>query len=82
MKEFLKQRYHLHLLAGALIMLAINYTFDFEGVSFFGRLIISQLAIFGVAFSWEWYHGTKGSEFDYKDIYWTLAGGLLMLLVL
>jgi hypothetical protein len=38
MKEFLKQRYHLHLLAGALIMLAINYTFDFEGVSFFGRL--------------------------------------------
>ena len=82
MNNFLKQRWHLHILGGALavtplIWLLIKYDPSFD-IGKTGQTVIAGIFGYVVGYSWEWYHGKfHESPFDIRDIWFTALGAVI-----
>lgn len=87
MNNFIKQRWHLHILGGALsitpfIWLLIKFDPSFD-IGKIPQCIIAGLFGYGVGFMWEWYNGKyHEAPFDYYDIGFTVLGAIIGTLLL
>ena len=82
MYNFIKQRWHLHLLGGSIavtpiIWLLIKFDPSFD-IGKIGQVIIAGIFGYIIGFAWEWYYG-KFHEvpFDKMDIYFTTLGAII-----
>ena len=82
MYNFIKQRWHLHLLVGALcvtplIWLLIKFDDSFN-IGNIGQIIIAGIFGYFIGFCWEWYFSKyHEATFDKIDIYFTALGAIL-----
>lgn len=87
MNNFIKQRWHLHILGGALtvtpfILLLIKFDPSFD-IGKIPQCIIAGLFGYGVGFMWEWYYSKyHEAPFDYYDIGFTVLGAIIGTLLL
>lgn len=82
MNKFIEQRYHLHLIGGAItvtpiIWLLIEFDPSFD-IGKTGQIIIAGIFGYFIGFCWEWYYGKfYEAPFDYNDIWFTALGSIL-----
>jgi hypothetical protein len=82
MNNFIKQRWHLHLIGGSitvtpLIWLLIRFDPSFD-IGKTGQIIIAGIFGYFIGFCWEWYYGKfHEAPFDYNDIWFTALGSIL-----
>jgi glycopeptide antibiotics resistance protein len=82
MNNFIKQRWHLHILGGALtvtplIWLLIKFDPSFD-IGKIAQVFIAGFFGYVIGFAWEWYHGKfHESPFDYRDIWFTVLGAVI-----
>jgi hypothetical protein len=82
MNKFIKQRWHLHLVGGAvvvtpLIWLLIKFDDSFN-IGRIGHTIIAGIFGYFIGFCWEWYFGKyHEAPFDKIDIYFTSLGAII-----
>jgi hypothetical protein len=82
MNKFIKQRWHLHLIGGAvvvtpLIWLLIKFDDSFN-IGRIGQIIIAGIFGYFIGFCWEWYFGKyHEAPFDKIDIYFTSLGAII-----
>lgn len=87
MKNFFKQRWHLHILAGALIVtpliwLLIKYDSSFD-IGKLGQIFIAGFAGFLIGLIWEAYNEKyHESPFDKYDAIFTAIGAMVGTLIL
>lgn len=80
--NFIKQRWHLHLLGGAIIVtpiiwLLIKFDPSFD-IGKIGQVVIAGLFGYVIGFVWEWYYGkVHEAPFDYNDVLFTFLGAIL-----
>jgi hypothetical protein len=72
MKKFFKERYHLHLIVGALIGLIL--TFTYAGVPVFIQYFLTMFVTGIIATIWEWGWAMKGNPVDKWDVIWSIIG--------
>ncbi len=82
MNKFIKKRWHLHIMCGAItvtpiIWLLIKFDPSFD-IGNIGHIIISGIFGYFIGFCWEWYYGKyHEAPFDKMDIYFTTLGSIL-----
>ena len=82
MNKFIKQRWHLHLIGGAVtvipvILLLIEFDPSFD-IGKTGQIIIAGIFGYFIGFSWEWYYSKfHEAPFDKMDIYFTALGSII-----
>jgi hypothetical protein len=82
MSNFIKQRWHFHLLGGAitvtpLIWLLIKFDPSFD-IGKIAQVFISSIFGYFIGFCWEWYFAKfHEAPFDYKDIWFTVLGAII-----
>lgn len=87
MNKFIKQRWHLHLLGGAitvtpLIWLLIKFDDSFD-IGKIGQTLIAGIFGYFIGFCWEWYNSKfNESPFDKMDIYFTALGAIIGTIIL
>ncbi len=80
MKDFFNKHYYIHLIVGIIISLVLLTTF--VGVPTYMQIIFTAFISVIVAVAWEWFWRMYNkSEIDYCDVYWTLFGSMLTLLI-
>jgi len=81
MNNFFKERWHWHILGGALavtplIWLLIKYDPSFD-IGKFWQVFIAGFFGYVVGYSWEWYFGKfHEAPFDMRDIWFTALGAV------
>ena len=82
MNNFIKQRWYMHLVGGAVIVtpiicLLINLDPSFD-IGKIGQTIIAGIFGYFIGFSWEWYYSKfHEAPFDKIDIYFTALGAII-----
>lgn len=82
MSNFIKQRWHLHILGGAvvvtpLIWLLIKFDPSFD-IGKIAQVFIAGFFAYCIGFMWEYYFAKfHEAPFDYKDIWFTVLGAII-----
>jgi len=82
MNKFIKQRWHLHVLGGAivvtpLIWLLIKFDPSFD-IGKIAQVFIAGFFAYCIGFMWEFYFAKfHEAPFDYKDIWFTVLGAII-----
>jgi hypothetical protein len=82
MKKFIEERWHLHILGGALIVtpliwLLIKFDTSFD-IGKIAQVFIAGFFGYVIGFCWEFYFAKfHEAPFDYKDIWFTVLGALI-----
>ena len=82
MKKFIKERWYLHLICGALIItpliwLLIKYDPSFD-IGKFGQAVIAWFFGWILGVCWEWYNGKfHEAPFDWWDVAFTSIGAII-----
>jgi len=82
MNNFIKQRYHLHIIGGAITITPIIWLLIQFDVSFdmgkIGQTFIAGIFGYFIGYCWEWYNGKfNEAPFDLKDILYTALGAII-----
>lgn len=87
MNNFIKQRWYLHLIGGAVVVttiiwLLIKFDPSFD-IGKIGQTIIAGIFAYFIGFTWEWYNSKfNEAPFDYNDIWYTVLGAIIGTLLL
>jgi glycopeptide antibiotics resistance protein len=82
MSNFIKQRWHFHILGGAIIVtpliwLLIKFDPSFD-IGKIAQVFIAGFFAYCIGFMWEFYFAKfHEAPFDYKDIWFTVLGAIL-----
>lgn len=82
MNNFIKQRWYLHTIGGAitvtpLIWLLIKFDLSFD-IGKFWQVFIAGFFAYCIGFMWEWYFARfHEAPFDYNDIWFTVLGAII-----